>query len=161
DKRGLRPEDMLRVQADIFSYPHSLLAQQLLNAVKSAQPSDPRARELLRRLKDWNGEAKSSEPDVSFLSAVRREALVLVLEPHLGDLTSLYNWRGGIFLDKILAERPERWLPKNFKSYDELLAAAADRAVTRLEIDSGSKRISHWTWSRFNALQMTHPLGRH
>ncbi len=160
DKRELRPADMLNVQADVFSYPHLFLAQQLVVAGKVVQPGDSRARELVGRLKDWSGQAGAHQPEVSFLEAVRREALSLLLEPYLGEETRLYRWRGTVFLQKILAERPERWLPKKYKSYDELLAAAADRAVARLERGSGSKRVSDWKWSRFNSLQMLHPIGR-
>lgn len=160
DKRGLGPEDMLKAQTDVFSYPHAIFARELVAAGKVAQPNDPRARELLSRLKDWNGVAEADEPEVSFVDAARREAMTLLLEPYLGEDTRLYNWRGGVFLDRVLAERPERWLPKNFKSYDELLAAAQERAVSRLERATGSKKISAWKWSTFDSLQMTHALGR-
>jgi penicillin amidase len=160
DKRGLRPEDMLKVETDVFTYPHAIFARELLAAGKTAQPSDSRARELLARLKDWNGMAGADQPEVSFLDFASQEAMALLLEPYLGDDARLYNWRGGIFLDKVLAERPERWLPKNFRSYDELLAAAADRAVARLQRETGSASISAWKWSRFDSLDMLHPLGR-
>jgi penicillin amidase len=160
DKRGLRPEDMLKVETDVFTYPHAIFARELLAAGKTVQPSDPRARELLGRLKDWNGMAGADQPEVSFVDFARGEAMALLLEPVLGGDAPLYNWRGGIFLDKVLAERPERWLPKKFKTYDELLAAAEDRAVGRLERETGSARISAWKWSRFDSLEILHPLGR-
>jgi penicillin amidase len=160
DKRGLRPTDMLKVQTDIYSHPHFFFAQQLVAAGKIVQPKDARARELLSSLKDWNGEAGADEPEVTFLDAARREALILILEPLLGEDTRLYQWRGAVFLQKVLTERPERWLPKTFKTYDDLLAAAADRAVARLERESGRKSITGWQWGSFNALEMFHPMGR-
>jgi penicillin amidase len=60
----------------------------------------------------------------------------------------------------VLRERPERWLPNGYKSYDEVLMAAADRAATELERVSGKKSASDWTWARFNSLEMTHAMGR-
>ena len=167
DKRWLRPGDMLKVQADVYSYPHVFLAKQLIAAGKVAQPTDARARELLGRLKDWSGEAGADEPEVSFLEATRREASDLILRLYLGDEAKFYQgenyssylWRSPVFLQKVLEERPERWLPKPYKNYDELLAAAEDGAVVRLERESGRKNISGWKWSRFNSLQMRHPLG--
>ena len=167
DKRGLHPGDMLKVQADVYSYPHVFLAKQLIAAGKVAQPTDARARELLGRLKDWSGEAGADEPEVSFLEATRREASDLILRLYLGDEAKFYQgenyssylWRSPVFLQKVLEERPERWLPKPYKNYDELLAAAEDGAVVRLERESGHKNISGWKWSRFNSLQMRHPLG--
>jgi penicillin amidase len=160
DKRDLRPEDMLKVQTDIYSYPHLFLAEQLSSAVKTAQPKDARAQKLIERAKDWNGIADADSPLVSFLEATRRSTLVLLLEPYLGKDTGLYQWRGTSFLQKILTDRPAKWLPPAYKTYDELLAAAADRAVKRLTERSKSEHIEDWPWKRFDSLDMLHPIGR-
>ena len=60
----------------------------------------------------------------------------------------------------MLTDRPAKWLPPAYKSYDALLVAAADRAVAKLAEDSNSPRIEDWPWKRFNSLEMLHPLGR-
>jgi len=159
DKRDLRPEDMLKVQTDTYSYPHVFLAEQLSLAVKTAQPKDARAQKLIERAQDWNGIADADSPLVSFLEATRRSALVLLLEPYLGKDTDLYQWRSTSFLQRILTDRPEKWLPPAYKTYDELLAAAADRAVGRLAERSRSERIEDWQWKRFDSLEMLHPIG--
>jgi penicillin amidase len=65
-----------------------------------------------------------------------------------------------VFLQKVLTDRPSKWLPAGYKNYDELLAAAADLAVKRLSEESKSERVKDWEWSRFNPLEMFHPLGR-
>jgi penicillin G amidase len=160
DKRDLRPEDMLKVQTDTYSYPHLFLAEQLSSAAKTAHPKDARAQKLIERAKDWNGIADADSPLVSFLEATRHSALVLLLEPYLGKDTSLYQWRSTSFLQEILTDRPAKWLPLAYKTYDELLCAAADRAVTRLAARSKSERIEDWPWKRFDSLEMLHPIGR-
>jgi len=160
DKHGLRPTDMLKVQTDTYSYPHAFLADQLSAAAKTVQPKDERARKLVEGLKDWNGIADADSPEVSFLDATRRAALVLILEPYLGKDTNLYEWRSLAFLQKILTERPAKWLPSSYKSYDELLAAAADRGVARLAELSAKTRVEDWAWKRFDSLDVAHPLGR-
>jgi penicillin amidase len=159
DRHDLRPEDMLRVQADTYSYPHVFLAEQLTAAAKTAKPKDPRAQKLIEGLKDWSGIADANSPEVSFLDAVRRAALDLLIEPYLGKDTSLYQWRTTTFLQRILTDRPSKWLPSSFKNYDELLAAAADAAATKLAEQSKSERIEDWAWKRFNSLDMFHPIG--
>src|SRR5258708_13128025 len=63
-------------------------------------------------------------------------------------------------MQKVLTERPAKWLPATYKNYDELLAAAADLAVTNLAEQSKSDRVEDWAWKRFNSLDMFHPLGR-
>ncbi len=160
DKHDLRPTDMLNVQTDTYSYPHVFLADQLLAAAKISQPKDERTKKLINGLKDWNGIADADSAEVSFLVATRRTALALILEPYLGDQTNLYQWRSTVFLLKVLTDRPDKWLPKNYKNYDDLLMAAADRAVAKLTEDSKSSRIEDWPWKRFNSLDMFHPLGR-
>ena len=160
DRHDLRPEDMLRVQTDTFSFPHVFLAEQLLSAFRSAQPKDERAGRLIQQLKDWNGIADAGSTVVAFLHWTRRSALDLLLEPYLGKDTDLYRWRSMNFLQTILTDRPSKWLPPAYKSYDELLAAAADRAVAKLEELSKSSRVDDWAWKNFNSLDMMHPIGQ-
>jgi penicillin amidase len=160
DKGGLRPEDMLKVQADTYSYPHAFLADQLSATAKTSQPKDDRARKLIEGLRDWNGIADADSPEVSFLEETRRATIELLLEPYLSKETGLYSWRRTTFLQKILTERPAKWLPVGYKTYDELLAAAADRAVARLAALSNKSHVDDWAWKQFDALDMVHPLGR-
>ena len=160
DKHDLRPEDMLKVQTDTYSYPHVFLAEQLVAAAKIAPAKDPRAQKLIQQAKDWNGIADSNLAVVTFLDATMHEALQLILEPHLGNDTKLYSWRKLAFLQRILTVRPTRWLPADYKNYDELLSAAADRAVKRLETEMKSADPDDWAWKRVNYLDMLHPIGR-
>jgi penicillin amidase len=159
-KNGLRPSDMLTVQTDTYSYPDVFLAEQLAAAVKVATPKDPRARSLISMASDWNGMADADSSVVPFLEAVRYESLRLILQPYLGNDTSLYRWRSMAFLQRILTNRPANWLPTNYKSYDELLISAADDAVAHLQKLTGRSQIQDWPWKRFDSLQMLHPLGR-
>jgi penicillin amidase len=151
---------MLKVATDTYSYPHAFLADQLSAAVKTAKPKDERAQKLIEGLKDWNGIAGADSPEVSFLHATRRAALDLFLQPILGKETNLYQWRSMTLLQKILTDRPAKWLPPPYKNYDELLAAAADSAVASLAEQSKSEQVQDWQWKRFNSLDMFHPIGR-
>jgi penicillin G amidase len=160
DKGGLRPEDMLKVQTDTYSYPHAFLADQLTAASITSKPKDERAKKLIQGLKDWNGIADADSPEVSFLEETRRALIALLLEPYLGKDVGMYSWRRTAFLQKILTERPAKWLPVGYKTYDELLVAAADRAVAQLAQLSNKSRIDDWAWKKFDALDIVHPLGR-
>jgi penicillin amidase len=160
DKTDLRPIDMLKVETDTYSYPHVFLADQVSATAKKVQPKDPRARKLVDELKDWNGIADADSPLVSFLVMARRAALDLILEPYLDKDTNLYSWRSTAFLQKVLTERPPNWLPSAYKNYDELLAAAADRAVSSLAEQTKSQRVEDWQWKELNSLDMLHPIGR-
>src|SRR5262249_17995409 len=93
DKHDLRPDDMMRVQADTYSYPDVFLAEQLAPAAKIAAPKDSRTQQLIALAKDWNGIADADSSVVSFLEGTRRAALQLILRPVLGEGTRLYEWR--------------------------------------------------------------------
>jgi penicillin G amidase len=160
DKTGLRPEDMLKIQTDIYSYPHVFLAGQLAAAAKDAPPKDSRAQKLIEEAKNWNGMAEANSSVVSFLDAALEKALDLILEPRLGADARDYHWRRVAFLQRVLTERPARWLPSNYKNYDELLSAAADRAVKYLEDKTKDADPDEWAWKRFDYLDMLHPIGR-
>jgi penicillin amidase len=160
DKTNLRPIDMLKVETDTYSYPHFFLAEQISAAAKTVQPKDPRAKKLVDALKDWNGIADADSPLVSFVVMTRRATLDLLLEPYLGKDTNLYSWRSTAFLQKVLTDRPPKWLPATYKDYDELLAASADRAVSMLAEQTKSQSVEDWQWKEFNSLDMLHPIGR-
>jgi penicillin amidase len=160
DKHDLRPEDMLRVQTDTYSIPHAFMAEQLAAAVKVAPPKDPRAKKLIEQSKDWNGIADANSTVVAFLNSTMYGALNLILEAQLGTDAGKYHWRKLNFLQRTLTERPAKWLPAQYKNYDELLTAAADQAVKRLEERTKDADIEDWEWKRFNYLDMLHPLGR-
>ncbi len=160
DKHDLRPDDMLKVQTDTYSYPDVFLSEQLVPAAKIAAPKDLRTQKLIGLSKDWNGIADADSTVVPFLEGTRRAALKLILQPVLGDDTELYQWRSMAFLQRVLTERPAAWLPAAYKSYDELLVAAADESVKSLEKNSGSARVEDWPWKRFDSLEILHPIGR-
>jgi penicillin G amidase len=151
---------MLKVQTDIFSYPHLFMAEQLVAAARTAPPKDERARKLIQEAKDWNGMADANSPVVSFLDVSLGRTLYLILKPYLREDTKIYQWRSVAFVQRVLTERPARWLPSDYKNYDELLSAAADLAVENLQERTNDKDPDDWQWSRFNYLDMLHPLGR-
>jgi len=59
------------------------------------------------------------------------------------------------FLENVLRDQPARWLPKKYKSYDELLAAALDISVTG---DNGSFKIRSWTRAKEFPSHFEHPI---
>jgi penicillin amidase len=160
EKRGLRPDDMLKVQSDTYSIPDAFMGEQLVSAARTAAPKDDRTKQLIALTKDWNGIAATDTSVVAFLEATRRESLRLILEPYLGKDVDLYRWRKVAFLQKILTDRPSKWLPPAFKNFDELVVAAADAAVQSLQSSTGNAKINDWQWKNFNALEMQHPIGR-
>ena len=160
DRRNLRPEDMLKIETDTYSYPHVFIAEQLAAAAKVAPPKDPRAQKLIQEAKNWNGMADANSSVVTFLNATLFQTLELILQPHLGKDMDQYHWRRVAFLQRVLTERPARWLPPDYQNYDQVLTAAADLALKKLQERTHDADPDDWAWKRFNYLDMLHPIGR-
>src|SRR5208282_1325596 len=161
NRKDLRPEDFIKVQTDIYSYPHVQLAQELVKAARKVRISDPRTAQLLRSLGAWNGRAEESSVQMSFLEFTRRTLLYNLLRPYLGANIERYQWmRAGVFLEKVLREKPPRWLPPGFPRYEDLLISCAENAVRAMAVASHAQELQQWEWGAFNELRMFHPLGR-
>jgi penicillin amidase len=63
-----------------------------------------------------------------------------------------------VWLENIELHQPRRWLPENFASYPELLAAALDAALKGSDVPQD---LSSWRWGAYRPLEIQHPvLGR-
>lgn len=157
-RKGLRPADCDAIQADVVSLPDRFLARQLLAASRQHPPADPEARVLVKRLQGWDGRAVADSVETSFLHYTRQALLADLLKPYLGTDIRQYDWwRDVVFLGNVLRERPARWLPHSYASYDILLAAAADQGVQQLRTIWGPRE-DDWRWGRVNSLELQHPL---
>jgi penicillin amidase len=161
------PEDFLRIQRDIVSGPHRILAGYWHAALRKAAPQDPRTRAIGEELKGWDGAAMKSSLLVAPVEYLRREMMRDLLRQYLKDGPVRYQWsRGFTFLEKVLRERPAHWLPAPHTDYDQWIVACADRAVRQLEADTrraGARDPASpqsWIWGHYLPIQMLHPFGR-
>ena len=60
-------------------------------------------------------------------------------------------------LDNVISERPPSWLPKDFKTYADLLRACYQDAVGVLKRNLGDDP-SKWTWGNLQKARFPHPL---
>lgn len=112
----------------------------------------------------------SSSAAPTIVEASVRQLMRLLLEPKLGaepandsretDLKVLswktYQWEmRSVWLESVLLHRPRRWLPEKYATYDDLLAAAVDAAVSQPE---APKDLAAWDWGTVNAVSIQHPI---
>jgi penicillin amidase len=160
DRKGLQPSDMNAIQNDIVAINDKTLADALVQAARTAKPTDPRTSEIIARLAKWDGQASAGSVETSFVEVTRDAVMRNLLEPYLSASTDAYQWRGSVFLDRILRDRPQKWLPSGYHSYDDLLIASGDQATKLLEASTHSKKLSAWQIGKINALTMNHMLGQ-
>jgi penicillin amidase len=113
--------------------------------------------------------ADSAAPTIEYRA--RAELTRLLLEPKLGpapkdshEVTATLNWKSyrwgmqSVWLENILQHQPKRWLPESYGSYEDLLAAAVEAAVSGPETPQD---LASWHWGGFHPVEIRHPiLGR-
>jgi penicillin amidase len=171
-RKDLRPADCNAIQNDIVSSPNRFLAGQLGRASQTREPRDPRTRELIKKLTNWDARAARDSVETSLVEYTRHALFHNLLAPYLNAGTSQYElwepqsvyndvwWRDKVFLEGVLLERPAAWLPKPYADYGELLISSADQAVAQLERETGSSDPASWGWGRLHRMDIPHPLGR-
>src|SRR4051812_43145105 len=169
--RRFDTSDMLSLQMDVYSDFEKSLADRFVSAVDHSPSATPRAKEAAELLRSWDGRVIAESPAANIIVFARRAAVREMLEPQLGsvrvqDLAEnekevetvplLKRWLpSALFLERALHDQPAKWLPKKYKTYDELLMAALDRAVTG---ESGSFKIRSWTRAKEFPSHFEHPI---
>ncbi|HKD91974.1 MAG TPA: penicillin acylase family protein [Terriglobales bacterium] len=172
--RKFTTADMLAIQTDIFSSYDLFLAQRLTYAIDHAKNATREARAAADVLRGWDGRVTPDSSAPTIVAFARRQLWRLLLEPHLGAAASpaqsargnvadtpklqLAGWTGyrwpysAVALENIVERQPERWLPPQFHSYDDLLAAAVNEGGTR---ETPRRR---WQWGERFPLSIQHPI---
>jgi penicillin amidase len=160
--------DMLALQTDIYSEGERFFAERFVYGVDHAKNSSPRARQAAELMRGWDGRvtADSAAPTIAYRS--RAELTRLLLEPRLGAapsdphaVSAGLNWRTyawgmqSVWLENVLERQPKPWLPQSYASFDDLLAAAVEAAVSTPEAPSD---LASWHWGPFHPVEIRHPI---
>ena len=160
DRKDLRPADMNAIQNDVVALNDKSLGDAIAHAAETVKPKDPRTSQIIAGLAKWDGSANADSVETSFVEVTRDAFMRNLLTPYLGASTDLYQGRGSVFIDRILRDRPEKWLPPGYHNFDELLIASADQATALMDATTRSKELSAWQIGKLNMLTMDHPLGQ-
>jgi len=170
--RKFAPADMLALEMDVYSDFDRFTAERIVYAIDHARNPSERARKAADILRTWDGRVTVDSPAPALTSVTRRYLWQLLLEGYMGapDAETVstrprrvvsgvykeYSWgMQSVALESLLSRQPQRWLPKGVTSWDELVAAAVERAVS----DKDAPRdLTQWTWGKFLPLSLQHPL---
>jgi penicillin G amidase len=158
------PRDLLAIQLDdraiLLETWHNLLLATLTPDVVAARP--PRAA-LLAAAQKWEGRASADSASYAVVRAFRLAVARRVFDPIFAPCVARYPefaWTRLNYeepLETIVRERPAHLLDPAFKTWDDLLAAAADDVT--LSFAKAGAHPGTTTWGRFNTARITHPLG--
>ena len=149
-----QPEEMLRVQSDVYSAFHQFLAKQILAAWNKKKSTQQPQSDAIAELRKWDGLMTKDSPAGMIATLTYNELRKAILENAAPKYTSGY---ASSFLpaaiEKLLRERPTGW----FADYDALVLQAFDAGLKDGTQRQGSK-ISRWELGQFQALRLANPV---
>ena len=151
-KSKLTADDMRDFQYDTFSVLNALFAKEIV-AEKAA------SEETLQLFKDWDGRMNADSKAALLVNEIRNSFRNRILAAAFGSEQSKnIGWANeGNFIEKILREKPKKWLPKEFSGYADLLKASEIEARENLIKRLGTNR-EKWTWGEAGKIRFSHPL---
>ena len=177
----LTPADMLAIQTDIYSDLDHVLAQRLAYAIDHAtRPELLRDKSEAKRLhqaadllRDWNGIVAANAAAPAIVVATRAALWPLLIDSQLApqpnpqaqtesgkprtlSAASLYSWGNKAYAEEwLIMHTPARWLPKNYASWDDLLATAVAQS---LRLTHAPTNLASWRYGDFHPINIEHPI---
>jgi penicillin amidase len=116
--------------------------------------SDGISQETRLLIKDWDGMMKADSRAAVLVNEIRN---VIVSKIAADNRTVLPQILREKLMWWIIEEKPARWLPSGFASYDALIAAADVEARAALSKRFGEDA-NEWVWGKVFQSRFTHPL---
>ncbi len=157
--------DMLALQTDIESDIDKFFAGQFAAAIDRTSTASARARQAGKMMRHWDGRVSVDSAAATITTAARQELQELLLTPWLGPADMHrkvpngwreYTWHNSeVWLESLLAQKPQRWLPKSYRSWDELLTAAVEKAIAA---NAAPADLTSWRWGNAHPVSLQHPI---
>ncbi|MEJ7700877.1 MAG: penicillin acylase family protein [Pyrinomonadaceae bacterium] len=121
-------KDMRDFQFDTFSVLNSRFAREIV-AQKAA------SEETLKLIGSWDGRMNSDSKAALVVNEIRNVFRNKILAANFGaDQAKTLSWANeGNFFERLLTEKPKKWLPKEFADYTTLLRASESEALANLK----------------------------
>jgi len=153
------PADMLAIQTDVVSAFDRFCAERFVYAVDHTPKASARAKAAADLMRKWDGTMDTDSAAATIAVFSRQSLEQLLLKSKLGGEWRNYRWfMEPVWLENVLAYQPPRWLPPGYASYDELLTAAVEEAVSGA---SATHALALWKWGRVHRVDITHPFWSH
>jgi penicillin amidase len=148
--------DMLALQMDVQSDLDRFVAERMVYAVDQTPGASARARSAAEILRRFDGRMSADSAGAAIEGRARQWLSATLLKSKLGEDAKLYRWyMQTVWLEKTIAFQPERWLPEEYKSWEALLTAAVEAAVT----DPRAPRdLASWKYGDYSTVEISHPI---
>jgi penicillin amidase len=155
-KDKLIPADMLTLQTDIYSELDQEFAQRFAYAIDHASKTDARLRQAADLMRSWDGVVGIDSAPAAIVAAAKHTFWPMLLQPKLGDDWKAYEWAASAFAqEEIVMHAPAQWLPKEYSTWDDFLAACVSRG---LQEDRAPTDLRAWHYGYQHPVDIEHPL---
>ncbi len=162
-RQGLNAADMLALENDVHSEVDLVIAQRLAYAIDHSTRASKRLRQAADLLRTWHGDVTLDSPAAAITDAARAALWPMLLRPKLisntpsaAELWRLYTWGERTYAEELLIEHtPDRWLPREYASWNDLLSAAVDKGLTD---EHAPNNLAKWRYGRQHPVEIVHPL---
>lgn len=157
---GLKREDMLSVQTDIYSSLDQELAHRFAYAIDQTPNAEKRLKQAADLMRSWDGRMTTDSVAASIVFRARQAFWPLVLKPKLGNDAELYHWEESNFAEEEIimhgsSATPSPWLPAGYKDWDALLTDAVRKG---LDAGHAPSDLSGWKYGDWHVIDLEHPL---
>jgi penicillin amidase len=159
-KPKLTVDDFRRIQGDVYSLGNVSFAHEASKILRPRlKPDETKLAQQLDAFDRWDGLMNAESTVAPILAQMRLSFRARILTAALGDdLVKIFQWSNfDTTMDRVLAEQPKDWLPKEFISYADLLRACYEDARKALTKNLGPDE-SKWTWGDMAKMNFRHPL---
>jgi penicillin amidase len=175
-KNQLTPADMLALQTDVYSDLDHVIAQRLAYAIDHATRPDLTTDKHLHQaadlLRDWNGVVDTKAAAPAVVVAARAALWPILINSQVAPqpnptaqtegktqaipASALYTWGNKSYAEEwLIMHTPARWLPKNYATWDDLLATAVAQG---LRAAKSPLDLSKWHYGQFRPIDIEHPI---
>jgi penicillin G amidase len=176
-KNPLNPADMLALQTDVYSDLDHVVAERLAYAIdhatKSELTGDKRLHQAADLLRNWNGSVDADAAAPAIVVAARSALWPLLLNAQQKPqpnptaqtesartqplpISTLYSWGNKSYAEEwLIMHTPSRWLPKNYPTWDDLLATAV---ALSLRNANATLDLSKWHYGDTHPIEIEHPI---
>ena len=154
-RNGLRPEDTLAVQKDVYSGFSRYLAQSVVAAYSRRGGGRADLADAVTLLRAWNGQMDRDRPEPLIVSLVFQHFRRAVAEAASPGKGAIYETQmAPAVIENLLRTRPAGW----FNDYDDALLRSFAGAVEEGRRMQGDN-VKKWIYGAHLALSIDHPIG--
>ena len=155
-KNQLTPEDMIKLQTDVYSAIDQELAQRFAYAIDHAKNPGRQLQQAADLMRSWDGVVSVESAPAAVVNAAKGAFWQALLSPKIGDDWQLYRWpESGFAREQLITNPKPGWLPPKYGTWDDFLADVVRQGLDEMHAPSD---LAKWRYGLRHTVELEHPL---